>query len=150
LVPREGPAAICATSRTANHGGAVGSYGQYVPSVPAEGGVHHGVLLHLDKDQATRSNIGLLETDGRSVGVEIRLLDDLGRPIGSFTRMTLGPWESVQLNDIFGVFGAPDHRNARIELVKDSGSGSFFAYASVIDADSGDAIFVPVQNLNTP
>ncbi len=34
LVPREGPAALCATSRTANHG-SEGTYGQYVPgSVP--------------------------------------------------------------------------------------------------------------------
>ena len=150
LVPREGPAAICATSRTANHGGTEGTYGQYVPSVTAEGGVQRGVLLHVDKDEATRSNIGLLETDGRSVGIEIRLLDEVGRPLGSFTRMTLGAWESVQINDIFGVLGAADHRNARVELVKDSGSGSFFAYASVIDANSGDAIFVPVQDLITP
>lgn len=149
LIPREGPAAICATSRTANHGGPEGTYGQYVPSVKANGGVHRGVLLHVDKDEATRSNLGLLETDGRSVGIEIRLLDEVGRPLGSFTRMTLGPWESVQLNDIFDVLGAAEHRNARVELVKDSGSGSFFAYASVIDADSGDAIFVPVQNLIT-
>jgi subtilisin family serine protease len=149
LVPREGPAAICATSRTANHGGSSGTYGQYVPAVTAGGGVVQGVLLHVDKGPNTRSNLGLVETDGQSVGIEIRLLDEVGRPLGSFTRMTLGPWESVQLNDIFSILGADDRHNSRIELVKDSGGGSFFAYASVIDAESGDAIFVPVQDLNT-
>jgi len=148
LIPREGPAAICATSRTANHGGPSGTYGQYVPSVsPDEGLREHGVLLHVDKDSRTRSNLGLVETEGRSIGVQIRLRDEYGSPLGTSTRMTLGPWESVQLNDIFGLLGAEGQRNARIEMVRDSGDGGFFAYASVIDADSGDAIFVPVQNL---
>lgn len=148
LVPREGPAAIGATSRTANHGGSGGTYGQYVPAVsPEEGLRQHGVILHVDKDSRTRSNLGLVETVGQSIGVQIRLLDEYGSPLGVATRMTLGPWESVQLNDVFGTLGAEGQRNARIELVRDSGDGGFFAYASVIDADSGDAIFVPVQDL---
>jgi hypothetical protein len=61
--------------------------------------------------------------------------------------MTLGAWESVQINDIFAALGAEGQINARIELTRDSGDGGFFAYASVIDAESGDAIFVPVLEL---
>jgi len=143
LVPREGPAALVATSRTANHG-SVGTYGQYVPALtPGQGLRESGVLIHVDKGIGTRSNLGIVETDGKGVGVGIQIFDELGRPVGSATRMTLGPWESVQINDIFGTLGAPGSRNARVEINRDAGAGGFFAYASVIDAYSGDAIFVP-------
>ncbi len=137
----------CATSRTANHG-SEGTYGQYVPGIrPNQGLRERGVLIHIDSDANSRSNLGIVETDGLTVGVEVRLLDALGRALGTPARMTLGPWESIQINDIFAFFSVSGQRNARIEIVRDSGSGGFFAYASVIDADSGDAIFVPVLEL---
>jgi hypothetical protein len=63
--------------------------------------------------------------------------------------LTLGAWESVQLNDIFGTLGATGVRNARVEITRESGSGAFFAYASVIDADSGDAVFVRSRAIET-
>jgi len=147
LVPREGSAALCATSRTANHG-SEGTYGQYVPGIrPNQGLQGRGVLIHIDSDASSRSNLGIVETDGLTVGVGIKLFDALGRPLGNPTRMTLGPWESIQINDVFSFFSVSGQRNARIEIVRDSGSGGFFAYASVIDAASGDAIFVPVAEL---
>jgi subtilisin family serine protease len=147
LVPEEGPAALCATSRTANHG-STGTYGQYVPAIHPDSGLDdRGVLIHLDKDDHSRSNLGIVETDGRSVSVVIEIFDELGRPLGWSRRTTLGPWDSVQINDIFGALGADDQRNARVRLTHDSGMGRFFAYASVIDSRSGDAIFVPVLEL---
>lgn len=150
LIPREGPAALAATSRTANHG-PVGTYGQYVPALSAGQGLRgSGVLLHIDKGAATRSNLGIVETTGAGIGVEIRLYDELGRMLGSSTTIVLGPWETLQINDIFDALGAADHRNARAEITRVSGAGAFFAYASVIDADSGDAIFVPALELGDP
>lgn len=147
LVPREGPAALCASSRTANHG-SEGTYGQYVPGIRPEQGLSgRGVLIHIDSDANSRSNLGIVETDGLTVGVRIRLFDALGRSLTEAARMTLGPWESIQINDVFAFFSVPGRRNARIEIERDSGSGGFFAYASVIDASSGDAIFVPVTGL---
>lgn len=148
LVPREGPAALCATSRTANHG-SIGTYGQYVPALTSGQGLRgSGVLIHVEKQAGTRSNLGIVETDGKSVGVTIGIFDEFGLPLGSVTRMTLGAWESIQINDVFGALGAPGNSNARVEITRESGAGAFFAYASVIDADSGDAIFVP--NLELP
>lgn len=147
LVPREGSAALCASSRTANHG-PEGTYGQYVPGIRPSQGLHErGVLIHIDSDGNSRSNLGIAETDGLTVGVEIRLFDALGRSLAAPERMTLGPWESIQINDVFAFFSVSGQRNARIEIARHSGSGGFFAYASVIDADSGDAIFVPVLEL---
>lgn len=147
LIPREGSAALCATSRTANHG-SEGTYGQYVPGIRSDQALRdRGVLLHIDDDATSRSNLGIVETDGMTVGVEIRLLDSLGRPLGSPIHQTLGPWESIQINDVFAFFSVPGQSNARLEIARDSGAGGFFAYASVIDSDSGDAIFVPVLEI---
>ena len=88
---------LATASRTANHG-SEGTYGQFVPGVAAGQGLEGGgVVLHIDKGSTTRSNLGIVETDGSSVGVEIRLRDELGRPLGSARRMTIGPWESVQI-----------------------------------------------------
>ncbi len=149
LVPREGPAALLATSRTANHS-SLGTYGQYVPALTPDRGLREkGVLIHVDKGDGSRSNLGIVETEGKGVSLGIRIFDELGRLIGSSMQMTLGPWESVQINDVFGAVGAPETRNARIEVTRDAGAGRFFAYASVIDAVSGDAIFVPNLELST-
>ena len=148
LVPREGPAALSATSRTANHG-SIGTYGQYVPALMAGQGLHEsGVLIHVDKGDGARTNLGIVETDGASVVVDIRIFGEFGQHLGSPVRMALGPWESIQINDVFTALGAPESGGARIEISRESGAGSFFAYASVVDAQSGDAIFVP--NLELP
>jgi len=150
LIPREGPAALAATSRTANHG-PVGTYGQYVPALSVDQGIRSsGVLLHIDKGPDTRSNLGIVETTGSSINVEIQLYDALGRTLGSPYIIALGPWESIQINDVFDALGAADHRNARAIIKRLSGAGAFFGYASVIDADSGDAIFVPALEFEEP
>jgi subtilisin-like proprotein convertase family protein len=151
LVPREGPAALCATSRTANHGGDLGTYGQYVPALAyGDGLLDRGVLLHIDSDDDTRTNIGLVETNGLGVSIGVRLLDDRGLEIGAPIQVTLGPWDSTQINQVFEALSAAPRRNARVEITRVGGNGAFFAYASVIDAHSGDAIFVPIQEISTP
>lgn len=148
LVSREGPSALHATSRTANHGGSVGTYGQYVPALRADAGLREtGVLLHLAKGPNSRSNIGLTETQGASVTLDLALFDTNGRPVGGIRRQTLGPWEFVQINDIFSALGAPAMSSARLEVRRVGGPGAFFAYASVVDTGSGDAVFVPVLDL---
>jgi len=151
LVPREGPAVLFATSRTANHGGTQGTYGQYVPALIDDAGLHdRGVLLHVEDGSNKRTNLGLIETSGKSVVLEISLLDHAGQSLGVATSQTLGPWESNQINDIFTVFGASPHSNARLEVTRLTGAGTFSAYASVVDADSGDAVFVSAQDLPSP
>ncbi len=82
--------------------------------------------------------------------MEIRLFDALGRSLAAPEGMTLGAWESIQINDVFSFFSVPGQRNARIELVRTSGSGGFFAFASVIDAVSGDAISFPLPSSPDP
>ena len=144
LVPREGPAALCATSRTANYSPS-GTYGQYIPALTADAGLDGtGTVLHVSKSESSRTNLGILETSGGVVDLELRLIDRLGRGLGSPLSVSLGPWDSVQLNDVFAALEAPAVLSARVEVKRLSGTGRFFAYASVVDADSGDAIFVPI------
>jgi subtilisin-like proprotein convertase family protein len=150
LVPREGPAALCATSRTANHS-ASGTYGQYVPALASGSGLTGaGTVLHVSKSATVRSNVGIVETSGTGVHLTVRLLDRIGRTLGSPIDLGLGPWESVQLNDIFAVVGAQGSDTARVAIETTGGPGRFFAYGSVIDAVSGDAIFVPILPIPEP
>jgi subtilisin-like proprotein convertase family protein len=146
LVPQEGPAALCASSRTANHG-SDGSYGQHVPAIQAGRGLERlGTVLHLSSSAVSRSNLGIVETAGDDVDLEIRLRDRKGHQIGTTRRTGLGPFESVQFNDIFSSLLAAPADNVRVEIQRIAGSGRWFAYGSVIDARSGDAIFVPVAD----
>jgi subtilisin-like proprotein convertase family protein len=147
LVSREGPAVFHASSRTANHGSTDGAFGQYVPAIRSDDGLREaGVLLHLAKGPDSRSNVGLVETAGGAVTLELTLFDEDGRAVGGVQRRALGPWELVQINDVFSALGAPALSAARLDIVRVSGEGSFFAYASVVDTTSGDAIFVPVSD----
>lgn len=150
LVPREGPAALCATSRTANYSSS-GTYGQYIPALAAGAGLDDvGTVLHVSKTATSRTNLGVLETSGGDIRLELRLVDRLGRRLGSPLSLSLGPWDSVQLNDVFAVLEAPAADPARVEVQRLSGSGRFFAYGSVVDADSGDATFVPIVPTTEP
>ncbi len=149
LVPREGPAALFATSRTANHSPS-GTYGQYVPALlDGEGLVQTGAILHVSKTSASRTNVGIVETGGGHVHLVVRLTDRFGRTLGSPIPLSLSPLDSTQLNDIFSVVGAEAHEHARVEVERTAGTGRFFAYGSVVDAVSGDAIFVPVVAVET-
>lgn len=150
LVPREGPAALCATSRTANYSSS-GTYGQYIPALAAGTGLDNtGTVLHVSKTTTSRTNLGVLETSGGDVRLELRLIDRRGRCLGSPRSLSLGPWDSVQLNDVFAVLDAPAAEHTRVEVQRLSGTGRFFAYASVVDAESGDAIFVPIVPTTEP
>lgn len=147
LVPREGPAALCAVSRTANQV-AEGTYGQFIPAIAEGQGIRHeGALIHLAKNDRARTNVGIVEADGKGVSLRLLLHDEIGRPMGYVNHLTLGSWESVQINDVFAAMGAPPRDNARLEIAIEGGAGNFFAYASVVDADSGDAIFVPALDV---
>ncbi len=143
IVP-DGDAALIVTSRTYNQV-AGGTYGQFI------GGVRNGfgrgesaVVFHLDKNAHYRTNVGIAEVSGSAVVVRYALKDSSGATLGTGS-VELGPYEVRQINDIFSAVGAPATDNARVDFFLDGGDGTFTAYASVIDHDSGDAIAIPAR-----
>lgn len=136
-----GEAPIIATSRTSN-ATPDGSYGQGVPAVVAGVGPR-AVITHVDGAGLQRTNLGVCEVAGLGARVRITLLDGHGRPLGQPLILEPGPFELVQVDDVFAAAGAPPTANCRVELEQVSGAGEIVAYASVVDGVTGDAIFVP-------
>lgn len=141
----EGTAPIVASSRTFNVT-AAGSYGQAVGPVSSGVGPR-AVILHVDASASLRTNLGLCEVTGSGVRVRCTLRDEHGRALGQPLSLEPGPFELIQIDDVFAAAGAPPTENARIELEQVSGTGEFTGYASVVDAVTGDAIFVPATPL---
>ena len=130
---------VTVTSRTYNQT-AVGTFGQAIDGVAADGGIAAGALVYLQQlreDAGARTNIGVLNMAGTTAEVSVTLYDRLGGQVGSFG-VEVPPGETVQVNrpyqrrfsrsDIVGGF-------ASIEVV--SGDG-VYPYASVVDNGTDD------------
>jgi len=138
-----GTATLLATSRTYNTGGGAGTYGQFVPAVTAGFGIgQKATVLHLDQDAAFRSNIGLCEVSGGTVEVRYTLVASDGTALGSKS-VTLAPHQLVQVDGIFQDLGVPARDNVRLEVVPVAGAGKFTAYGTLVDNQTGDAIYIP-------
>lgn len=137
---------ILATSRTYNDS-PNGTYGQYIPAFAAEAAAEPGfdyVLMQLTSTAAYRTNVGFVNATGDSEILEIDLHAASGDLLGSI-EATLRPYEMRQISNVFAqVTGDDVDDGYAVVRTRDDG-GRFFAYASVVDNLSGDAIFVPAQ-----
>ena len=141
----EEAAGLIVTSRTYNQT-AEGTFGQFIPAV--DHGFQSGdgpVLMHLDASDDFRTNIGVCEVTGGSVSVRYVLKNAAGSTLG-VGNLDLGPFEVVQINNVFAEVGAAAEENARVDLYI-QGDGGVTAYGSVVDNLSGDAILIPARSL---
>jgi len=137
------------TSRTYNAAGATGTYGQFIPSHTMDDALTPGILGTLQQLQETslfRTNIGLLNPTVLAVEVDIELYRSTGNLIGIVSR-TLEPYEMVQVNRIFDQVGSGLVESGYAVVKVQTGGGAVLAYASVIDNDSGDPVYVAAQQL---
>jgi hypothetical protein len=138
------------TSRTFNAGSDVGTFGQFIPALERPAAVAAGTpggIAQLQENAAFRTNIGLLNITPNELEVEVRLFYGDGTLAGS-VQPTLLPFEMVQYNRIFSnQAGAStvDSGYAVVRVVTEA--GEVLCYASVVDNDSGDPIYVPTQPL---
>jgi subtilisin family serine protease len=148
VIGRDGETGLIVTSRTYNLA-ASGTFGQFIPAVIEGFSADDGpVLMHLDASEAFRTNIGVCEVAGGTATVRYVLKNAAGSTLG-IGDLEVGPYEVVQVNDVFAEVGAAAEGNARVDLFVEGGDGAITAYGSVVDNISGDAIFVPAANLQT-
>lgn len=141
---------VVATSRTYNVQ-ANGTYGQFIPgleAVQAQGPGATVRLVQLAQSASTttgfRTNIGLLNTTGLPITVEIRLRNRDGAVVGSISQ-PLAPFEFRQLDKPYAGFTTADVPEGFAILWTNTPGGRFLAYASVIDNRSGDPIYIPAR-----
>ena len=138
--------AILATSRTYNTNPS-GTYGQYIPAMDAEAAAEHGhdyALVQLSSSEAYRTNVGVVNTTGASVTLEFDLFTASADSLGSVP-LTLRPYEMRQIPAIFTLVTSEEIEDGYAIVRTSTEGGRFFAYASVVDNLSGDAIFIPAQ-----
>lgn len=136
---------VAVTSRTFNDA-ISGTFGQLIdPADPGEqidalSGTVYAAGVRVTS--GFRTNAGVSETSGNAGVVEIVLRDELGS-IAETQRVTIRPWSHVQVP-----LATPILRG-RVEFRVIEGSARIAAYASVVDQQTGDAVFVPAARMRS-
>ena len=140
------PAALTATARTYNQTSS-GTYGQFIPGVTVADsiGLEDRAVQILQVEQSTRirTNIGLNETTGKPVTVEVSLITSDGLTT-TVVAVNLQANEFRQIG-LVGFALADAVYNGRVTVKVVGGEGKVTAYGSAIDQITQDPTYVPAQ-----
>ncbi len=120
-----------------------GTYGQFIPAVPATTGLGDsdtGLLVQLRDDSGFRTNVGVVNLTGASIQVEATFLAADGSTLGDQT-WTVPAYGYHQQDS--AIPGPSGQVAASAVLHTLTPGGRYLAYASVVDNGSGDPVFVP-------
>lgn len=149
LIPTTG--VILASSRTYTRRPDGGTFGQFIPAIPESEAIprpRHYRILQLshsaDPTIGFRTNIGLVNIAAVPIEVRIEVLGQDDSIMHSL-EVNLAPFEHRQLNGLLEGIGSGDLDNVVISVQSWTDGARYFAYASVVDNTSGDAVYLPAQ-----
>jgi uncharacterized repeat protein (TIGR01451 family) len=146
-IATETAARLVATARTYNQTSG-GTYGQFISGVTPNESTGVGSrplqLLQVEETNRFRSNIGLAETTGKPVKLELSIVPPDAK-VTIFTEVELQANEFRQIGSMLRSVGLADTYNARVTVRAIEGEGRVTAYASVIDMLTNDPTFIPAQ-----
>lgn len=123
--------------------------GMYVPALTASSAFAESVLLSLshssDGSVGFRTNAGAYNPNDVGLDVQFILHDGLGHEIGRVSRF-IPARTPLQVNNIFATAGVSAGIDGAYAIVRADGVHELFAFASVIDNQSQDLIFVTGKN----
>jgi hypothetical protein len=131
------------SSRTYNQSGD-GRLGQFIPGVQFKNFVGAGSRLSIQQLAQTstyRSNFGVVEASGSPASVVLSMFDSAGTRLFDLP-INLAGGEQKLLNGLLAQQGV-SLSDGRMEVRVTGGDGKVTAYASVIDSNSVDPLFVP-------
>lgn len=139
-------ATLNATARTYNST-ASGTYGQYIPGVTPGQSIALGdralQILQLEQSSRFRTNIGVAETSGAPVTVEVMAYvpDSIATPVVTFD-LAANEFRQFSLAE----FNLGENvYNVRVAVKVLAGNGRVTAYGSAIDQITQDPTYVPAQ-----
>jgi hypothetical protein len=145
VITTDAASSLVATARTYNQT-ASGTYGQFIPGVsPAESvglGDRTLQILQLESSTRFRTNVGVTETKGQEVTLQVTAVPSDSK-ISASTTITLAPNEFRQFS--LDSFGLGTLYNARVTVKVIGGTGKVTAYGSVIDQQTQDPTYVLAQ-----
>ena len=120
--------------------------GTSVPALAPEDALTRAVLVGLgssggDPSQGFRSNVGAYNPGSAAVSVTVTLYGSAGTTLGDPVPLPLAANEARQVNDIFSAAGVASTLSRNAYAVVTSNAG-VFCYATVIDNQSADSVFV--------
>jgi hypothetical protein len=137
----EATGAFRATSRTYNvpsNSAQIGTFGLSIPAQSLGASLGRATLAGLAHNGVSRTNIGLMNPQPIPLDVKVEVFSSTGALLGSHTfTLKPGQWEQPSVNAV--VQGA---NFDQAYAVLSSAQGSFFSYAAVVDAKSGDGTFI--------
>jgi hypothetical protein len=138
---------LIASARTATSEGY--SHSVYIDGMDvaaAAGAGQNRHLTQLQHDDAARTNIGVVNASAIPISVDVRFFAADGVLLADL-QLEIKPFESRQINDVFSSLGSAKAFNELHDayaVVSSSTIGAaFFTYASVVDNETNDALFVP-------
>lgn len=145
VVSTPSTSALTVTARTYNQTSS-GTYGQFIPAISPSQSVGLGErtlqILQLESSSAFRTNLGLNETSGSPVTIELTVLPADSKVVAKL-QMDLAPNEFRQIS--LADFGFGTIYNTRVSVKVIGGSGKVTAYGSVIDQITQDPTYVLAQ-----
>lgn len=137
--------ALTVTARTYNQTSS-GTYGQFIPAIAPSQSVGKGdrtlQILQLESSSAYRTNLGLVETTGNPVTIELSVVPEDSKVAAKLTLdLAANEFRQISLAD----FGFGTMYNTRVAVKVTNGSGKVTAYGSVIDQITQDPTYVVGQ-----
>jgi len=133
-------------SRTYNRKSATETFGQSYPALRPGDRVRFGqiaILPQIKKTQRFRTNIGFANPSSNPVEVTLSLHGPDGQQLGSTWSAVVAPLQWTQIDDAFVKLGAGARSLAYAKVRILTEDGGVWAYASVVDAVTGDPTTFP-------
>ena len=138
-LPEVGPVV---TSRLYTPARPAPTVGMFVPGLNPGEATLSAILTSLSGSAGSRTNVGAFNPGEVAQTMDFRLYDPFGAPLGGVSRRVEARG-MVQINDVFREAAVSGDIPGVYCVVRGDGIQPFHAYASVIDNQSQDPIFVP-------
>ncbi len=144
----DAPAHLIAASRLYTPSKPSPTFGQFVPGLTLDAATSRGILPLLSSSSGAggfRSNVGLYNPNNTAETITVTLLSETGIVLGSIQR-SLNAQSGTQINNVFGAAGYNNDVTSAYAIVTTASGKPALSYASVLDNQSQDPIFVVAQD----
>ncbi|MEN8162573.1 MAG: hypothetical protein ABFS37_00450 [Acidobacteriota bacterium] len=141
---------VIAASRTFNTS-EDGTFGQFIPGMTMNQAIDPGGEARLNGlagNAFFRTNLGFANASDSAANLSVDLIAADGSVIGHIDP-ALQPWGWLQMNKVFETAGTGNVEAASAIVRNVSADAQVFAYASVVDAETGDPTFVSETSTGT-
>lgn len=136
-----------ARARIYNSGHPAGEFGQSVPGIGISQLRRQAFMYGLSGVNGNRLNVGVANPTPLSFPVGYSMKNGSGAMLASGS-FTLGPFQVVQVNDVFAAWGVAPQANVSVEFSTSLNEHLLYGYASEVRNDTGDAVFIFGQGPN--